>query len=282
MPRKPTYKHVLRSARGIAKISQAAFAEEIGISPAYLKKIENGKLPLTEALAIRAATVLDLDPAQAVRGANGKLLALGGVPLTVQHYERFRDKIAKVELGTGLASGKRFGWWSGVLLEAASRKSNGRPFAAAHFALARAIRGLSEEFGLKHEIAAVLRDNAPKGTKWNPGGITPDELDELNAVRIAEEEDQDCDLWRNDRIAKLEVEQIEVDRAATRDGLMIPKWAREVLTPETLERIGDRRGLHSLASELVRLADAIRPPAVQPSAVKLPSSKQPSRKHRKV
>ena len=52
----------LRKRREAKDVSLRAFAEKIGIKPTYLSRVENGLIPASEKIVVKAAKVLGDDP----------------------------------------------------------------------------------------------------------------------------------------------------------------------------------------------------------------------------
>ena len=81
MRRKPTLGDMLRLSRGEAGYGQRAFADLVGISPAYLSRLENGRIdciPSEKALKL-IAKKLSLD-------ADELLCLAGRIPSDIEKY----------------------------------------------------------------------------------------------------------------------------------------------------------------------------------------------------
>jgi|SRR6516164_2860476 len=66
MPRKPSYPHVLRTARIIHELTQQQLAKRVGVAVITLQKIESGQIKLSKRLANRLSIATGVDPAQLI------------------------------------------------------------------------------------------------------------------------------------------------------------------------------------------------------------------------
>jgi DNA-binding XRE family transcriptional regulator len=91
MPRQPSVKHPLRTARVILGLSQAEFGKAVGVSGYSIQQIENGRLAISYPLARKISRIYRLDPEQVFRGEDpDHPRLLNGAAFTKEGSEELR------------------------------------------------------------------------------------------------------------------------------------------------------------------------------------------------
>jgi transcriptional regulator with XRE-family HTH domain len=94
MPRPPKSYHPLRTLRlATPHGTQSGFAAYVGVSPATVQAVEQGKLKLTAQLAARIRELTGCSDAELLKGVAGKAKALDGKLYTAEHFTQWQGKL---------------------------------------------------------------------------------------------------------------------------------------------------------------------------------------------
>lgn len=250
MPRKPKFIHTVRRIREIAGFpNQRSFAEYLGISPALLLSIENGRRSLTNEMASRVHWLTGCSIGQLIDGHHDQPPRDdGGRPFTRAHFDAHREFLGEYAKEDFLRSRVRaMAFWTWTLLRAARLrdlsgagrhgKSRRRPHTTlivAHRA-ARALAEVAQEFELAPEIARVLRAYGEVKKFEEPDG-PGDWRRQLRAVN----------KWRASK-GKGPMKMADFQRECRKPNMMVPVWLPQHDVP--------RKAMGRWRAELRRIAD---------------------------
>jgi len=100
MPKKPEKPHVLYTIRWtILRMTQPAFGRLVGVSGAYIKKIESGKRPLSYDIALRISLATGASLDELMKGKDGKPLATYGAPADEIWLKHLGGKLEELPKG---------------------------------------------------------------------------------------------------------------------------------------------------------------------------------------
>src|SRR6516225_354535 len=151
MPRPPSVKHPLRTVRNELGMSQAEFGRQFGVSGYSIQQIENGRLPLSPALAAKISLSYSLDKRQLLSGEDPDRprLQSSKIEFKKEHYERLsvvspEDVDVRIAMLCLIVK---------LLGDAANEKKRFRNIAAE---LAETLKAKAQEFGLEDEMISLL------------------------------------------------------------------------------------------------------------------------------
>src|SRR5438045_4049577 len=128
MPRRARQKHPIRRLRAIIGKTQCGFAKTIGVSPTWLKQIENNVRQLSPRTARLIRFEAGIDDKALVRG---KLRRLGGGQrYTLQSYVNWKERFTPADEQAARKQAEYIACWVNVLFRAAimqpSRRRKGQ------------------------------------------------------------------------------------------------------------------------------------------------------------
>jgi len=126
MPRPPKFDHVVRKLRKIIRYTQARLAAELGVSEIAVKKIENGKLALSDQMKKRLMIVTGVDPTSLDRK---KPVFIGESSYMREMFERHRENSRTRKTGDTTAELRD---WHKALLRLAAKEMEAIMGAAMH------------------------------------------------------------------------------------------------------------------------------------------------------
>src|SRR5690606_23838718 len=88
----------VRDLREANRLTQAAFAERIGISTSYLNQIENNQRPVSAAVLLALAETFRIDIADFSAGEGDRLLSALSEALSDPLFETFRPSLQELKL----------------------------------------------------------------------------------------------------------------------------------------------------------------------------------------
>lgn len=178
MPRRATKRHPIRALRRIIGKTQAGFAKTIGVSPTWLKQIENRARKLSPRTARRILAETGADDKQLLKG---KLCRVGGGKYVEDSYKRWKSHYTKQGPETARRFALDVAGWSYLLFRASL--SRGRIWQLRE-SLMDALIDAHAAFNLGPVVDGVLRREAPEQfgeapeneSGWYPQGSAPPEL----------------------------------------------------------------------------------------------------------
>jgi transcriptional regulator with XRE-family HTH domain len=161
MPRPPSVKHPLRTARLILGLSQPEFGAKVGVSGVTIQQIENHVMKMSLGLAQKISIAYGLDPDQLMTGARpmhpmfSKFVGEEGVPFTREGYEALRKGSPRdLERRNIDSHVSNFTFALQALLDAAN---HGRMLGPFSNALTRQLSTLVDEFGLRGRLEELFK-----------------------------------------------------------------------------------------------------------------------------
>lgn len=149
MPRQPSVKHPLRTARVIFGLNQAEFGKAVGVSGHSIQGIENGRLDISHLLARKISMIYKLDPEQIYSGEDpDHPRFVNGMPVTKEGFEKLRKRPAQRvdDWIRGLGSVVK------ILGEAANEEGMFLPLV---FDLKITLKNKMQEFGLEDATRSI-------------------------------------------------------------------------------------------------------------------------------
>ncbi len=90
MPRKPKFKHPLRTIRATIGLSQQEFGKLIDYSSQTVEKIENGRLNISRTIKARIFIKTGADTKELMKGRKGMALDQSGQPYSNEFYQNWK------------------------------------------------------------------------------------------------------------------------------------------------------------------------------------------------
>jgi hypothetical protein len=171
MPRPARQKHPIRDLRAIIRRTQCGFAEDIGVSAIWLKKLEN--LPprdLTVQTARRIYLETGADPAQL---RNGKLRTYRGEVYSESFYKEWKTRLATQHAQIAREFARDIACWVDVLLRASVLR-RGKLYQVRE-SLVHALDDTRAAFNLGPLVDDILKREDPE-RPWYPQGSAPPKL----------------------------------------------------------------------------------------------------------
>jgi transcriptional regulator with XRE-family HTH domain len=178
MPRPATKRHPIRALRRIIGKTQAGFAQTIGVSPTWLKQIENRERKLSPRTARRILAETGADDKQLLKG---KLCRVGGGKYVENSYKRWKSHYTKQGPEDAKRCAINMAGWSYALFRASLGR--GRLWQLRESLLDALIEARAA-FNLGPLVDGILKREAPEQfgeapeneSGWYPQGEAPREL----------------------------------------------------------------------------------------------------------
>jgi len=164
MPRKPSFNHPLRKIRTAAGWTQGKCAEMLGVSRDTIQSVENGRLPMSDELALRVRAQTgclltrrtDPDGKERYHVVAGSVESLG--TYTREFFEKHRKGMQSWDSEDFQSHVKAVINCVNLLMRAAKRRGGGTALAIEHD-LEQFLVKTYESYGLKTYLKALLRDD---------------------------------------------------------------------------------------------------------------------------
>lgn len=155
--------------------TQARFAALIGVATPTIQSIENGRLPLSERLALRIERATGADHRELLKGSAGKARTITGEPFSATFFQNWRDSqntrvsspTPAADTGTesiAAAVSRELGFWTRTLVAASTpapedpQSNTVAPrLTAVRFAVAEALEKICADLRLSNRIESLLR-----------------------------------------------------------------------------------------------------------------------------
>jgi transcriptional regulator with XRE-family HTH domain len=167
MPRRPTKKHPIRDLRRVIGKTQRGFAESIGVSPTWLKQIENRVRDLSPRTARAIRFEAGVDDRELLRG---KLRGAFGEKYTAASYDEWKKRFTTQDETTARKFAEDIACWTFVLLRASAVGSKRRLWQVSE-SLIDALDGARTAFKLGRATDEILSRYGGKdreGRAWRP------------------------------------------------------------------------------------------------------------------
>jgi transcriptional regulator with XRE-family HTH domain len=150
--------HVLCEIRQILGFSRTTLAKRAGISPGFLRKLEDGQRDMTPKCAWRLSLATDASPKELMLGAKGKAVGFSGAPLT----KKTHDDNQRISRETGMNQVDRdvgiFADQIETMLDASllyASRQNPTSYKVLFTAIGWMLNEIEEEFKLKPHIQSI-------------------------------------------------------------------------------------------------------------------------------